>query len=93
MALTAGFLGISPASSASARAFRSTTWTPLTVAGAAIVVAVFAFFLPRIADYRDVLDVVRGLGWQEWLLLAGATILNLVTFPPPWMAEIGRAHV
>jgi uncharacterized protein (TIRG00374 family) len=54
----------------------------------AIVVAVFVFLLPRIADYREVLDVVRGLGWQDWLLLAGATLLNLSTFPPPWMAAL-----
>lgn len=54
----------------------------------AVVVAVFVFFLPRIADYRDVLDVVRGLEWQEWLVLAGAIVLNLSTFPPPWMAAL-----
>jgi uncharacterized protein (TIRG00374 family) len=54
----------------------------------AVVVAVFVFFLPRIADYRDVLDVVRGLGWKEWLVLAGAVVLNLATFPPPWMAAL-----
>jgi uncharacterized protein (TIRG00374 family) len=57
-------------------------------ASLAIVVAVFVFFLPRIADYRDVLDVVRELGWRDWLLLAGATVLNLVTFAPPWMAAL-----
>ncbi len=54
----------------------------------AVVVLVFAFVLPRIADYRDVFDVVRGLGWQDWALLAGAVVLNLATFPPPWMAAL-----
>jgi len=54
----------------------------------AIVVGVFVFFLPRIADYREVLDVVRGLDWQDWLLLAGAVVVNLVTFAPPWMAAL-----
>lgn len=54
----------------------------------AIVVAVFAFFLPRIADYRSVLDVIRGLDWQDGLLLLGALVLNLSTFPPPWMAAL-----
>lgn len=54
----------------------------------AVVVAVFVFFLPRIADYRDVLDVVRGLGWAQWLLLGAAVLLNLSTFPPPWMAAL-----
>ncbi len=54
----------------------------------AVVVAVFVFVLPRVADYREVLDVVRELDWQDWLLLIGATLLNLVTFPPPWMAAL-----
>jgi uncharacterized protein (TIRG00374 family) len=54
----------------------------------AVSVAVFVFVLPQFADYREVLDVVRGLGWQEWLVLAGAVALNLATFPPPWMAAL-----
>lgn len=54
----------------------------------AVVVAVFVFVLPQFADYRDVLDVVRGLGWEDWLLLVGAVVVNLATFPPPWMAAL-----
>ena len=54
----------------------------------AIVVAVFAFFLPQIADYRDVFDVLRGLDWQDWLVLLGALLLNLATFPPAWMVAL-----
>jgi uncharacterized protein (TIRG00374 family) len=54
----------------------------------AVVVLVFVFVLPQFANYRDVLDVVRGLGWQDWLALAGAVVLNLATFPPPWMAAL-----
>jgi uncharacterized protein (TIRG00374 family) len=53
-----------------------------------VVVAVFAFVLPRIADYRDVWEVVRDLGWKEWLVLAGVTVLNVVTFAPPWMVAL-----
>jgi putative heme transporter len=54
----------------------------------AVVVLVYVFVLPQIADYRDVLDVVRDLDWQDWLVLAGAVLLNLATFPPPWMAAL-----
>lgn len=54
----------------------------------AVGVAVFVFVLPQFASYGDVLDVVRGLSWQDWLLLAGAVVLNLATFPPPWMAAL-----
>src|SRR6188472_118828 len=57
-------------------------------AGLAVVVATFAFILPKIADYRDVWDVVKTLSWKEVGLLAGATALNLVTFAPPWMAAL-----
>ncbi len=56
--------------------------------GIAVVVGTFAFVLPRIADYRDVWDVVKGLSWADLGLLAGATALNLATFAPPWMAAL-----
>jgi uncharacterized membrane protein YbhN (UPF0104 family) len=54
----------------------------------AVVVAVFVFVLPQFASYRDVLVVVGDLDWQDWLALAGAVLLNLATFPPPWMAVL-----
>ena len=56
--------------------------------GIAVVVGTFAFVLPRIADYRDVWEVVKGLSWADLGLLAGATALNLATFAPPWMAAL-----
>jgi uncharacterized protein (TIRG00374 family) len=56
--------------------------------GIAIVVATFAFVLPKIADYRDVWAVVQTLSWADVGLLAGATLLNLVTFAPPWMVAL-----
>lgn len=58
------------------------------VATAIVVAAVFVFILPRIADYRDVWDVLLDVGWAEALLLLGATVLNLVTFAPPWMVAL-----
>src|SRR5262245_27441891 len=71
---------------------RGLTKTHKRILGAAgsiaVVAVVFVFVLPRFADYRDVLDVMRTLDWQDWLLLAGAVILNLATFPPPWMAAL-----
>ena len=57
-------------------------------AAVVVVAVVFVFVLPRIADYRDVWDVIEELGWREGLLLAGVTALNLVTFAPPWMAAL-----
>ena len=57
---------------------------------AALVVVglVFAFVLPQIADYRDVWGVLKTLSWKDALILAVATLLNLVTFAPPWMAAL-----
>ena len=53
-----------------------------------VIVVVFAFFLPKIASYASVWDVVKGFSWQEWAVLTGATILNLATFAPPYMAAL-----
>jgi putative heme transporter len=60
--------------------------------GIVVVVATFAFILPKIADYRDVWGVVTALSWADIALLLGATILNLVTFAPPWMAALPGLH-
>jgi putative heme transporter len=58
------------------------------VLGVAIVVAVFGFALPRIASYRDVVEVVSALsGWEIAALLA-AVIWNILTFAPPWRAAM-----
>jgi putative heme transporter len=57
-------------------------------AGVVVIVLVFVFVLPRIADYRDVWAVLQTLSWQDGLILAGATLVNLVTFAPPWMAAL-----
>lgn len=56
--------------------------------GVAIVVVTFALVLPKIADYRDVWDVVTTLTWQWVVVLLAATVLNLATFPPPWMVTL-----
>ena len=49
-----------------------------------IVIATFVFFLPTIANYGDVWAVVKELSWPWIAALLGATLLNLVTFAPPW---------
>jgi putative heme transporter len=69
---------------------RRVSWRRLFAGGVgiAVIVATFAFVLPRIADYRDVWAVVQTLSWIDIGLLAGATLLNLVTFAPPWMAAL-----
>lgn len=58
------------------------------VLGIVVVVVTFAVVLPRIADYGQVWSVVKGLTWKQVLALAAATMLNLITFAPPWMAAL-----
>jgi putative heme transporter len=52
------------------------------------IAATFFYFLPKIADYRDVWGVLDDLTWPWVLALLGATILNVLTFAPPWMVVL-----
>ena len=54
-----------------------------TAAAAVVIGGVFLFVLPRIADYRDVWDVIQGITWQWILGLAFAVTINVVTSAPP----------
>jgi len=53
-----------------------------------VVGGVFLFVLPKIADYGAVLRTIGELTWEQTLALAGATVLNIVTFAPPFMATL-----
>ena len=55
---------------------------------AGIVVATFVYFLPTIANYREVWGVVKTLSWEWILALLAATAVNLATFAPPWMVAL-----
>lgn len=56
--------------------------------GVAVVAVTFAVVLPRIADYGAVWGAVQDLSWWGFAALAAATLLNLVTFAPPWAAAL-----
>jgi uncharacterized protein (TIRG00374 family) len=49
----------------------------------AFIVATFAFFLPKVADYGQVWEVIKGLSWPWVAALLAAVVLNIVTFAPP----------
>jgi uncharacterized membrane protein YbhN (UPF0104 family) len=57
----------------------------LGVAGAVLIVATFAYFLPKIADYRDVWAIVKDLSWEWIAALLAVSALNVLTFAPPWL--------
>lgn len=62
-------------------------WAMLAVS-LAIIVLTFVFVLPRIADYAQVWDIVKGLSWGWILALLGAAALNVATCAPEWMAAL-----
>jgi uncharacterized protein (TIRG00374 family) len=53
-----------------------------------VIGGVFAFALPRIANYGDVWDVVKGLTWWWILALLLSVLLNTATYGPPWVAAL-----
>lgn len=58
--------------------------------GVVVVAITFGVVLPEIADYGAVWRELRRLD-GVWLgALAAATVLNVVTFAPPWMAALPR---
>jgi hypothetical protein len=54
----------------------------------ALVVGVFAFVLPRVADYGEVWDALSALSNRGVVALLVAATVNLATFGPPWMAAL-----
>ena len=58
------------------------------VVSVVVIGGVFAFALPKIANYGDVWGVVKGLSWEWICALLGAVLLNTATYGPPWMAAL-----
>ncbi|MCZ2860609.1 lysylphosphatidylglycerol synthase transmembrane domain-containing protein [Blastococcus sp. VKM Ac-2987] len=59
--------------------------TLLTVA---VVVAVFAGVLPRIADYGEAWALVRSLTWGESAAIAVLAVVNVLSYAPLWVAAV-----
>ena len=53
-----------------------------------VIGGVFAFALPRIANYGEVWDVVQTLSWEWIAALVLVTVLNLATYGPPLIAAL-----
>jgi uncharacterized protein (TIRG00374 family) len=71
------------------RSSRSLVWRiGLGAVAVGVVVATFVFFLPTIADYGAVWEVVKDLSWPWIAALLGAMVVNLATFAPPWMVVL-----
>lgn len=58
------------------------------------VAATFFYFLPTIANYGEVWQVVKQLSWAQIAALLVATAVNVVTFAPPWQVALpGLSYV
>jgi uncharacterized protein (TIRG00374 family) len=66
---------------------RKPTWRKVASAAisVAIVVGVFAYAIPQIADYGDVIDTIATLTPLELWSLIGVTLFNLVSY---WLANM-----
>ena len=60
----------------------------MMVVSVALVVAVFALALPKIANYRDVWNVISALSWPWIAALLVASSLDIATYGPPWVASL-----
>jgi uncharacterized protein (TIRG00374 family) len=58
------------------------------VVSVVIIGVVFAYLLPKIADYAQVWDVVTTLSWEWIVALIAVTIVNLLSSALPWMAAL-----
>ena len=54
----------------------------------AVIALTFALVLPKIADYAQVWDVVKGLSWEWIVALLLAAALNVATSAPEFMAAL-----
>jgi putative heme transporter len=55
------------------------------VAGLAVVALVFAYLLPKIADYGQVWDVISTLSWPWIVALVASSVLFILSDAPPWL--------
>lgn len=76
----------------SGRGKRIVRRTLLAAVSIGIIVGTFVYVMPSIASYADAWAQIRGLSWQWVTVLAGATVLNLVTFAPPWQIALPGLH-
>jgi uncharacterized protein (TIRG00374 family) len=60
---------------------RRRRWIGIAVS-VVLIVAVFGFFLPKLADYADIWDVISGLGTSDLVLITLVGVWNLFALAP-----------
>src|SRR5262249_60463861 len=56
--------------------------------GVIVVVFVFAYLLPKIADYGEVWSVVTTLSWWWILAIVAVSALFILSDAPPWLVVL-----
>jgi hypothetical protein len=62
--------------------------TAQIVVSLAIIVGIFAFAIPKIANYGDVWRAVNNMTWLEIISLIAASMINIVTYWPLMVASM-----
>jgi uncharacterized membrane protein YbhN (UPF0104 family) len=77
------------AETGSKAARKKTIWRVVQIlVSVALVVAIFAYAIPKIADYSSVWQALTAMTWFELASLVGAMVFNLVTYWLQNMASI-----
>lgn len=63
-------------------------WVIQIVVSLAIVVGIFAFAIPKIANYGDVWRAVNNMTWLEITSLIAVSVINILTYWPLMMASM-----
>jgi putative heme transporter len=64
-------------------------WTVIrTVVAVVVLVAVFAYAVPKLADYGSIWAVLTRLSWAQLSLLLAVTMVNVVSCWPPVVASL-----
>ncbi|HZB70609.1 MAG TPA: hypothetical protein VE395_00620 [Acidimicrobiales bacterium] len=59
-----------------------------TAFSAALVIAIFFFVLPQVADFAEVWDEIRAMTWLEVTELLAVALWNLATYWLLWLAVL-----
>jgi putative heme transporter len=60
----------------------------MMVVGLAVMVAVFAWVIPKFADYGEVWKQIKAISPKWLIVLAVADVINLATYAPNWMVAL-----
>ena len=85
---TSGAGGAAPAHGESGKPRPDRRRIATIAVGLVVAGTVFAYVLPRLADYGEVWGVIRSLSWWWILGLLGSAAVVIISDAPPWMTVL-----